>query len=161
MSSDTDQLTITHLASRVGVRADTVRYYERIGLLHPTARTAGAHRRYDQSVVDRMLFIKGVQRLGLPLTEIRDLLAVRDTGVCACGPAETLLRQHLDEVDAELRRLAELRTELTGMLAGMTGDACADPEPGTWCPPTETRKEASRMTDDCDCCTECDTCDCC
>ncbi|HEY4021549.1 MAG TPA: MerR family DNA-binding protein [Pseudonocardiaceae bacterium] len=161
MPSDTDQLTITHLATRVGVRPDTVRYYERIGLLPPAARTSGAHRRYDESVVDRMLFIKGVQRLGLPLAEIRELLAVRDTGVCACAPAETLLRQHLDEVDAEMRRLAQLRHELAGMLTGITGANCADPEPGTWCPPTETRKEASRMTVDCDCCTECGTCDCC
>jgi DNA-binding transcriptional MerR regulator len=156
-----DQLTITRLATRVGVRPDTVRYYERIGLLPPAARTSGAHRRYDESIVDRMLFIKGVQRLGLPLAEIRELLAVRDTGVCACAPAETLLRQHLDEVDAELRKLAQLRTELTGMLAGITGTNCADPEPGTWCPPGDTRKEASRMNIDCDCCTECGTCDCC
>ncbi|HEX4226805.1 MAG TPA: MerR family DNA-binding protein [Pseudonocardiaceae bacterium] len=156
-----DQLTITRLATRVGVRADTVRYYERIGLLPPAARTSGAHRRYDESVVDRMLFIKGVQRLGLPLAEIRELLAVRDTGVCACAPAESLLRQHLDEVDAELRKLAQLRTELAGMLAGITGTNCTDPEPGTWCPPAETRKEASRMNIECDCCTECGTCDCC
>ncbi|HEY4460454.1 MAG TPA: MerR family transcriptional regulator [Pseudonocardiaceae bacterium] len=161
MPSDTDQLTITHLATRVGVRPDTVRYYERIGLLPPATRTAGAHRRYDESVVDRMLFIKGVQRLGLPLAEIRDLLAVRDTGVCACQPAELLLRQHLADVDDEMRKLARLRAELAGMLDGMTSTSCVDPEPGTWCPPTETRKEASQMIDDCDCCTECDTCDCC
>jgi MerR family transcriptional regulator, mercuric resistance operon regulatory protein len=139
MATDTatDQLTITHVASRVGVRPDTVRYYERIGLLPPAHRTPGAHRRYDRSVVDRMLFIKGVQRLGLPLAEIRELLAVRDAGACACAPAETLLRHHLDEVDAELRRLAELRGELAGMLAGIDGVGCADPLPGTWCPPTQ------------------------
>lgn len=160
MSSGTDQLTITRLATKVGVRPDTLRYYERIGLLPPAARTAGAHRRYDESVVDRMLFIKGVQRLGLPLAEIRELLAVRDTGVCACAPAETLLRQHLAELDAEMRRLAQLRHELAGMLDGMTGASCADPEPGTWCPPNESRKEEHRM-ENCDCCTECGTCECC
>lgn len=161
MPSDTDQLTITHLATRVGVRPDTVRYYERIGLLPPAARTAGAHRRYDESVVDRMLFIKGVQRLGLPLTEIRELLAVRDTGKCTCAPAELLLRQHLADLDGELRKLTRLRGELAGMLDGMTNTSCVDPEPGTWCPPTDIRKEASQMTGDCDCCTECGTCECC
>ena len=160
MAPDTDQLTITRLATRVGVRPDTLRYYERIGLLPPAARTAGAHRRYDASVVDRMLFIKGVQRLGLPLAEIRELLAVRDTGLCACAPAEMLLRQHLRDLDEEMRRLSELRTELAGMLAGMTSTSCVDPEPGTWCPPPETGKEGLRMTD-CDCCTECGTCECC
>src|SRR5438270_863761 len=148
-ANGTGQLTITHLATRVGVRPDTLRYYERIGLLPPAARTPGAHRRYDASVVDRMLFIKGVQRLGLPLAEIRELLAVRDTGVCACAPARMLLRQHLDELDEEMRKLAELRAELAGMLDGMTNTSCVDPEPGTWCPPTDTGKKASAMTVDC------------
>ncbi|HEV3360107.1 MAG TPA: MerR family DNA-binding protein [Pseudonocardiaceae bacterium] len=161
MPSETGRLTITHLATRVGVRPDTLRYYERIGLLPPADRTPGAHRRYDASVVDRMLFIKGVQRLGLPLAEIRELLAVRDTGLCACAPAELLLRQHVAELDEEMRRLAALRAELTGMLAGMTSTSCVDPEPGSWCPPAETRKEASRMTVDCDCCTDCENCECC
>jgi DNA-binding transcriptional MerR regulator len=86
-------------------------------------------------MVDRLQFIRGAQRLGLRLAEIRDLLAVRDTGVCPCEPAELLLRRHLEEIDSEMRRLARLREDLVGMLAHMPGPACPDPEPGTWCPP--------------------------
>ena len=67
--------------------------------------------------VDRLLFIRGAQRLGLRLAEIRELLAVRDTGTCACEPAETLLRRHVAEIDQEIARLAALRAELAGMLA--------------------------------------------
>ncbi|GDY34000.1 MerR family transcriptional regulator [Gandjariella thermophila] len=129
-------LTVAQVAARSGLRPDTLRYYERIGLLPAPRRTSGDHRRYDENVVDRLLFIRGAQRLGLRLEEIRDLLAVRDTGVCACEPAETLLRRHLDEIDAEMRRLATLRTQLTTMLASMPGPDCPDPVPGTWCPPT-------------------------
>jgi DNA-binding transcriptional MerR regulator len=128
-------LTITQVSARTGVRPDTIRYYERIRLLPNPARTSGDHRRYDDSVIDRLLFIRGAQRLGLQLTEISSLLDVRDTGLCACEPAETLLTRHLAKVDAEMARLAKLRAELTVMISRMPGPDCLDPEPGTWCPP--------------------------
>jgi DNA-binding transcriptional MerR regulator len=130
----TGQLTVGQLASRTGVRADTVRYYEREGLLPVPQRTEGEHRRYGRADVDRLLFIRGAQRLGLRLAEIRELLAVRDTGLCACEPAEGLLRSHVAEIEMEMERLAALRAELLAMLAAMPGPACPDPLPGTWCP---------------------------
>ena len=130
----TGQLTVGQLASRAGVRTDTVRYYEREGLLPVPQRTGGEHRRYGLADVDRLLFIRGAQRLGLRLAEIRELLAVRDTGACACEPAEGLLRRHLAEIEQEMERLAALRAELLGMLTAMPGPDCPDPLPGTWCP---------------------------
>jgi DNA-binding transcriptional MerR regulator len=117
------------------VPVGTVRYYERAGLLPPPVRTAGDHRRYGGEALERLLFIRGAQRLGLRLGEIRELLTVLDTGVCACGPAETLLRRHVDDIDAEMARLAALRAELTGVLAQMPGPDCPDVLPGSWCPP--------------------------
>ncbi len=133
----TGQLTVGQLASRTGVRAGTVRYYEREGLLPVPQRTGGEHRRYGRDDVDRLLFIRGAQRLGLRLAEIRELLAVRDTGVCACGPAEGLLRRHVAEIEMEMEmeRLAALRAGLLGMLAAIPGPDCPDPLPGTWWPP--------------------------
>ncbi len=125
------------MASRAGVRPDTIRYYERVGLLPAPPRTTGDHRRYPDTVIDRLLFIRGAQRLGLHLAEIKDLLATRDTGVCACGPAEELLRGHVAEIDAEMARLARLRAELTTMIDQMSGPDCPDPVPGRWCPPVE------------------------
>lgn len=131
-----DALTIGQVAARTGVAVDTVRYYERAGLLPAPARTSGEHRRYGPAAVDRLLFIRGAQRLGLRLAEIRDLLSVRDTGVCACGPAGTLLRRHVSGIDAEITRLTALRAELSHMLERMPGPECPDPLPGTWCPPS-------------------------
>jgi DNA-binding transcriptional MerR regulator len=131
----TDQLTVGQLAARAGVRTDTVRYYEREKLLPVPLRTDGEHRRYGPTDVDRLLFIRGAQRLGLRLAEIRELLAVRDTGTCACQPAERLLLRHVTEIGTEIERLAALRAELVGMLAAMPGPDCPDPLPGTWCPP--------------------------
>jgi MerR family transcriptional regulator, mercuric resistance operon regulatory protein len=131
----TGPLTVGQLAARAGVRADTIRYYERAGLLPEPSRTDGDHRRYGAADVDRMLFIRGAQRLGLRLAEIRELLAVRETGDCPCGPAETLLREHIGEIDREITRLTALRAELSGMVAGLSAPSgpCPDPVPGTWC----------------------------
>jgi DNA-binding transcriptional MerR regulator len=131
----TGLLTVGQLAARAGVRADTIRYYERSGLLPEPNRTDGDHRRYGPADLDRMLFIRGAQRLGLRLAEIRELLAVRDTGACPCGPAETLLSEHIGEIDREIARLTALRAELSGMVAGLTTSSgpCPDPLPGTWC----------------------------
>jgi len=134
-------LSVGQLAARAGVRSDTIRYYERAGLLPRPRRTEGDHRRYGAADLDRLLFIRGAQRLGLRLAEIRDLLAVRDTGVCPCEPAEVLLRRHVAEIDAEIARLSALRAELTGMLAAMAGPSCPDPVPGTWCAPGPSGQE--------------------
>ena len=127
------QLTVTALARQVGVRADTIRYYDKTGLLSPAARTAAAYRMYDDAAVDRLRFIQGGQRLGLRLREIRTLLDVRDSGRCPCATAEPLLHSRIAELDRELARLMALRTELMAMTDGLATD-CPDPEPGTWLP---------------------------
>lgn len=142
MTSVRAGMSVAQLAARVSVSPDAIRYYERAGLLPPPARTASDHRRYDEAAVDRLRFIQGGQRLGLRLREIRDLLAVRDTGTCPCGPAEELLRTRIVEIDAELARLTALRADLVAMADALPGDSCPDPEPGTWCPPVEGRCNA-------------------
>ena len=132
----TEPLSVGQLASRAGVRADTVRFYERTGLLPRPHRTRGDHRRYGPADVDRLLFIRGARRLGLRLAEIRALTQVRDTGTCPCAPAEALLREHVGEIDREIARLTALRAELTGVIGGLADPAtCRDPVPVTWCAP--------------------------
>ena len=125
------------MASAVGVRPDTVRYYERVGLLPPPARSPAGYRRYDGSAVERLRFIQGAQRLGLRLADIRTLLDVRDTGTCPCEPAEQLLQRRLAEVDAEIARLTALRVEMAAMVDALPAADCPPPRPGTWCPPVE------------------------
>jgi DNA-binding transcriptional MerR regulator len=127
--------TVARLAAEVGLTSDTVRYYERAGLLPAPPRSASGYRRYDARAVDRLRFIKGAQRLGLRLREIGDLLVVRDTGVCPCEPAGHLLRRRIDEIDAEIARLSVLRAELVAMTERLPSADCPEPEPGTWCPP--------------------------
>jgi DNA-binding transcriptional MerR regulator len=129
-----EALSVSALSERVGVGADTIRYYEKAGLLPAPPRTAADHRRYDASAVDRLRFIQGAQRLGLRLREIKTLLEVRDSGRCPCEPAEHLLRQHIGEIDRELARLRALRRELVTMAGRLPSEDCPDPAPGTWRP---------------------------
>jgi DNA-binding transcriptional MerR regulator len=132
-----DGLRVAELAALVGLTPDTIRYYERAGLLPPPARTATGYRAYDPAVAERLRFIKGAQRLGLRLRDIRDLLAVRDTGVCPCEPAEDLLRRRLAELAEEMARMQALRAQMVSMLEALPTPDCPPLTPGTWCPPSE------------------------
>ena len=134
-------LRVAELASAAGVGPDTVRYYERAGLLPAPERTTAGYRSYGPGAVDRLLFIRGAQRLGLRLADVRDLLAVRDTGTCPCEPAEQLLRRRIAEVDGELARLAALRAQMVAMADALPARDCPPPTPGTWCPPAEGGEE--------------------
>lgn len=125
-------MRVSELARAVGVSPGTIRYYERAGLLPPPERTAAGYRQYDTGAVDRFRFIQGAQRLGLKLEDIRDLLAVRDTGTCPCEPAGELLARRLDEIDEEMARLTELRSQMVAMLSELPADDCPQPIPGTW-----------------------------
>ncbi|MGH2768892.1 MAG: heavy metal-responsive transcriptional regulator [Actinomycetota bacterium] len=109
-------MTVSNLANRVGLNPDTIRYYDRIGMLLAPPRTLSGYRLYDESAVRRLRFIKGAQRFGLRLEEIRELLEIRDKGLCPCGHTHTLLQRRIGEVDRELERLTSLRTELAGMI---------------------------------------------
>lgn len=132
-------LRVAELAAAVGVATDTIRYYEKAGLLPPPPRTAAGYRAYGADAIDRVQFIQGAQRLGLKLRDVKDLLAVRDTGVCPCEPAEQLLRRRLADLDAELARLDALRQQMLAMVEALPSANCPPLLPGTWCPPSERR----------------------
>ncbi|MGH2669816.1 MAG: MerR family transcriptional regulator, partial [bacterium] len=84
-------LTVGKLAERVGTSADTLRYYERIGLLPKADRTASGYRLYHDDAIARVHFIRGAQRLGLRLEEIGELLEILERGLCPCGRTKQLL----------------------------------------------------------------------
>ncbi len=131
------RLTVAALAKRVDVAPDTIRYYEKTELLPAPQRTAAGYRVYDETAVDRLRFIRGAQRLGLRLSDVKALLAVRDTGECPCEPAEHLLRNRIAEVDQEITRLRGLRRDLIAMADELPSEKCPDPTPGTWRSPSE------------------------
>ncbi|HEX4471979.1 MAG TPA: heavy metal-responsive transcriptional regulator [Nocardioides sp.] len=159
--------TVSQLAAAVGSSPDTLRYYEKVGLLPEPPRTPSGYRQYDDGARDRLAFIRGAQRLGLTLADVRDLLAVRDTGDCPCEPAEELLSRRMAEIDIEISRLETLRAQMSAMLTGIAAGTCPAPDPETtWC---ACRKEVSDMAKeehDCPCGPDCQctpgcSCGCC
>lgn len=122
--------TISVLADSLGVSTDTLRYYERLGLLHPADRTAAGYRLYDEEAAERLRFIRGAQRMGLRLGDIRELLDVLDRGQCPCGHTRTLVQRRLAEVNAELRELAALKRQLLDLKR--RNDECMDASAEAW-----------------------------
>ena len=128
----TMELTVSALADQIGLSPDAVRYYERLGLLHPPARSRAGYRLYGQATVDRLRLIKGAQRAGLRLRDIGQLLEAVDRGQCPCGHTQALLAQRLAEVDAELARLATLRATLARLLAQAPEATCEATTASQW-----------------------------
>jgi DNA-binding transcriptional MerR regulator len=122
-------LTVSKLAKAAGVRPDTVRFYEREGLLPPAQRTAAGYRMYGQDMVRRLRFIRGSQRFGLRLREIRGLLEVLDKGLCPCGHASDLLDSRVAEMDRQIAELRELRRDLVRLREEVGPGKCV---PGVW-----------------------------
>jgi DNA-binding transcriptional MerR regulator len=130
------KLTVSGLARRVGLTPETVRYYERVGVLAAPPRSAAGYRLYDEAAAGRLRLVRCAQRCGLRLREIRELLEIIDRGQCPCGHTEALLTRRLAEVDAELERLRTLRGVLARTLAQSPTPCPTDtPDPGDgwWC----------------------------
>lgn len=108
---------IGELAARGGVTPDTLRYYERLGLLPEAPRTGGGFRLYSDAALDRVRFIKQAQRLGLTLHEVGDLVRYQDNGgVRRCRQVRDLLRAKLEDVQRRLTEMETFRQTLVGSL---------------------------------------------
>lgn len=113
-----EELTISEVARRSGVRATTIRYYESIHVL-PEPRRANERRRYDLAILDRLAFIQVAQRLGFTLTEIVLLFEQRDTAVPLSERWQALARAKLTDVERLIRHAGEVRlTLISGLRCG-------------------------------------------
>src|ERR1051325_4099816 len=97
-----DELTISEVARRSGVRATTIRYYESINVL-PQPRRANGRRRYDAAILDRLAFIHVAQRLGFTLTEIGLLFEQSDTATPLSQRWQAMAREKLSDVERLIR----------------------------------------------------------
>jgi MerR family mercuric resistance operon transcriptional regulator len=118
-------MTISRLADSAGVHVETVRYYQRRGLLREPARPMGGVRRYDATDVSHLQFIRRAQAMGFSLEEIADLAQLHGQG--ACEHTRQLTELKLAEVRrklAELRRLERELAQLVSECAKTPSDAC-------------------------------------
>jgi Cu(I)-responsive transcriptional regulator len=119
-------MKIGELADQTGANAETIRYYERIGLLPRPPRTNGNYRDYGRSHLQRLAFIRHARGLGFDLDDIRALLDLADEPQRDCGDVDRITSSHLEAVDAKIAQLEKLRAELGRMLAKCRGGQVAD-----------------------------------
>jgi DNA-binding transcriptional MerR regulator len=113
MNASREQLqTIGRFAGKHGLEAKTLRYYDRVGLLRPVKRTGGGYRLYDRSANNRLQFILHAKALGISLSDIGRILAVRDEGAAPCRHVLDLLRENIVRVQTQIQALEVLRADL-------------------------------------------------
>jgi len=117
-------LKIGEVARAAGVAVDTVRYYERRGLLPVAARRESGYREFTQATVERIHFAKGLQSLGFTLDEVATLLKSVDAGTANCETEKHRFEVVLERVDAKLTTLKDVRRRLVKTLARCEAGEC-------------------------------------
>lgn len=120
-------LLVGELAKTAEVTADTIRFYEKHGLIPEPARTAAGYRLYGSEAVQRMRFIRKAQAIGFSLAEIRRILSLRGSGEETCRCVLSIAQATLEETERKLRELEQLRDSLHAHLERWEGQLpCGD-----------------------------------
>lgn len=114
-------LTRGELARRTGVNAETIRYFERIGMLPEPPRTQGGHRIYDERHVRTLGFVRSARNLGFTPEEVRAILSLGGPGRAPCAEVRDIAAHHLDQVRAKIADLMEIEQLLTKTIEHCSG----------------------------------------
>jgi MerR family mercuric resistance operon transcriptional regulator len=118
--------TIGKLSARSGVNIETIRYYERIGILPAPPRSAGGHRIYDADHLKRLCFVRRCRELGFALEDVRALLRLVDGGDYSCEEVREMTLVHLGAVRARIADLLTMERTLGDMAARCDGGEVPD-----------------------------------
>lgn len=118
--------TIGDMGKATGTNIETIRYYERIGLLPKPPRTSSNYRDYGQTELGRLSFIRRARDLGFSLDQVRALLSISGDRSCDCVGIDQIAKAHLAEVDRKLADLTALRKELKAVIDSCDGGVVAD-----------------------------------
>ena len=122
-------LTTGELAKRAGVKIETLRFYERKGLLPRPPRSAANYRLYPADAARRIRFVKRAQELGFSLKEIEELLSLRARPRARCADVRQRAEAKIADIEAKVRSLRAMRRALAGLVA-----QCSGRTPITECP---------------------------
>ncbi len=105
--------SIGQLAKKSGVSVDTIRYYEKIGVLDKAQRTAGNYRHYSEQMLSELLFLKHCRELGITIQDIQKLKGLAQDPNQTCMEVDHLIDQYLAEVSQKIRNLEHLKQDLS------------------------------------------------
>ena len=125
-----EALKIGQLASRSGVSIDTVRFYERRGVLPPPRRRESGYRQYSSATVERIRFTKSLQALGFSLDDIVAVLRDVDAGVATCEQQRPRFEAVLSRIDEKIAELQTVRRKLKSTLVRCGAGRCSFRESG-------------------------------
>jgi len=114
-------LTVGQLAKSAGVGVETVRFYERKGLLAEPDRKPSGYRHYDDEVVKRLRFIKRAKELGFTLNEIKELLSLRLDPTTTCADVKKRSEEKIDDIEAKIRTLQRMKRALVKVTKACSG----------------------------------------
>ena len=119
-------MKIGELAKATATKVETVRFYEKAGLLSPPARTDANYRSYGPAHLQRLSFIRRARDLGFSLDAVRDLLALADDRDKSCGAVDAIASGHLAEVERKIADLSAMREELGRVIGSCRHNTVAD-----------------------------------
>jgi DNA-binding transcriptional MerR regulator len=111
-----EKLKVGDLAKATGAKVETIRWYERVGLLPAPSRTPGNYRTYGSPHLERLSFIRRARELGFSIPQVRELLGLADDRDRPCAAVDAIARQHLAAVERKIADLEALRRELDGLI---------------------------------------------
>lgn len=121
-----DTLTIGQLGQATGTKIETIRYYEKIGLLPAPKRTAGNYRSYAAEHLQRLGFIRRARELGFTIEDVRELLKLAAHGERPCEQVDQFVARHLETTERKIEALTRLRRELRDTLNSCKGGRIAE-----------------------------------
>lgn len=116
-------ITIGKVARDAGVGIETVRFYEREGLLAKPDRTTSGYRQYDQEVIDRLRFIKRAKELGFTLKEIKELLSLKVDPTTTCAEVKSQAEEKIDDIANKIRTLQNMKKALVKLTKECSGSS--------------------------------------
>jgi MerR family mercuric resistance operon transcriptional regulator len=114
------------LSEQTGVNIETIRYYEREGLMPAPPRTSGGHRSYSEDHLKRLTFIRRSRELGFSMAEIRGLLALVDERSYTCGEVKAFTLEHTESVRSKISDLQRMEKMLVEIASGCEGGTVPD-----------------------------------
>jgi MerR family mercuric resistance operon transcriptional regulator len=114
-------VTIGQLAERAGVGVETIRFYQRKGLIGRPVQPRSGYRRYDEQAAERIRFIRQAQELGFTLAEVAQLLSLRVDPRTSCADVKAKAEEKIQDIDAKLRTLRRMRGALVEITKTCSG----------------------------------------